>query len=472
MLRKLIFGYFLVFSNLLFSQEDTLSLSLEESIAVALENNPDLRSSELAADRSRIDLRQANAGLLPSLSAGYDLGKSTGRSIDPFTNAYINRELTFSNASLNLQAPVFNGFRLLNTIRQNRLNLKASELEVEEAERNLILNVTLAYLQVLNARDLVDLARNRLRSTSEQVERLKTLYDQEVGNPADYTDIKGQSALNRNELVQAKMGLKEAVLQLNTLLNSEETVTAENIGLSMPVAEYPVSARAIVEEALKDLPGYKARELRVEASRKGVNVARSLYFPAVSLFGSLNTNYSSAAEIFRETGSSTVETGDFVTIEGQAVPVFTEQANFEGELIPYRDQFENNLGSLVGIAVDIPIFQGFRAKHTVALEKIQLQEAEIALEKAALQLQEAIQQSYNSMEAALQRYHILQEQVEAYEESFRINEIRFNNGVSNIVEYTISKNNLDNARINLANARYEFALRSKILDYYRGEPVF
>ena len=109
---------------------------------------------------------------------------------------------------------------------------------------------------------------------------------------------------------------------------------------------------------------------------------------------------------------------------------------------------------------------------TSCARKIQLQEAEIALENAALQLQEAIQQSYNSMEAALQRYNILLEQVEAYEESFRINEIRFNNGVSNIVEYTISKNNLDNARINLANARYESVLRSKILDYYRGESDF
>ena len=472
MLRRSIFAFLIFTSSLGLAQTDTLSLSLKESIAVALENNPDLRNSQLAASRSEISLKQANAGLLPSLRAGYDLGKSTGRSIDPFTNAYINRELTFSNASLSLEAPVFNGFRLLNTIRQNRLDLKASELEVEEAERNLILNVTLAYLQVLNARDLVGLARNRLATTTEQVERLKTLYDQEVGNPADYTDIKGQSALNRTELVQAEITLKEANLQLNTLLNSERPVTAENEALTQPVAEYPVSAQVILEEALQDLPGYRARELRVEASRKGVNVARSFYFPSVSLFGSLNTNYSSAAEIFLETGSNTIETGDFVSVDGQNLPVFTEQTSFVGEQIPYRDQFENNLGSLLGIAVDIPIFQGFRAKHTVALEKIQLQEAEIALENARLQLMEAIQQSYNSMEAALQRYNILLEQVEAYEESFRINEIRFNNGVSNIVEYTISKNNLDNARINLANARYESVLRSKILDYYRGESDF
>jgi len=55
-----------------------------------------------------------------------------------------------------------------------------------------------------------------------------------------------------------------------------------------------------------------------------------------------------------------------------------------------------------------------------------------------------------------------------YEASFHVNEIRFNNGVSNIVEYITSKNNLDTAKLNLLNARFEYILRVRVLDYYRG----
>lgn len=73
------------------------------------------------------------------------------------------------------------------------------------------------------------------------------------------------------------------------------------------------------------------------------------------------------------------------------------------------------------------------------------------------------------MEAAYENYFILQEQVDAYEQSYEVNEIRFTNGVSNIVEYIISKNNLDRARINLANAKYEYLIRVKVLEYYKGE---
>ena len=73
------------------------------------------------------------------------------------------------------------------------------------------------------------------------------------------------------------------------------------------------------------------------------------------------------------------------------------------------------------------------------------------------------------MEATYNRYQSLEKQVKAYEESYRINEIRFNNGVSNFLNYVTSKNNLDNAKVNAVNSKYEYLLRVKVLDYYRGD---
>lgn len=450
------------------AQETRNTLTLEESIELALKNNPDLQRVELTEDRSKINYRQSITNLLPDLNGDYNIGVSTGRSIDPFTNAYINQELTFSNAGLRLNAVVFNGFLLLNRIRQNKLNLKASEMEVEAAKENLVLNVTLAYLQVLNNQDLTDLAENRVATTSEQVNRLETLYDEEVGNPADYTDIQGQLANDRAGVLQAQTSLQEALLNLAELLNVDYEIDLAGIDLLVDLEKYPYSAEEIYEESLKNLATFKAREFQVRAAKKGVSVARSLYFPEISFFGQLNTNYSSAAQVFLETGTNRVETGSFITINDEVIPVFADQPLFEGEGISYRDQFENNISTAIGLSVSIPIFNGLQARNNVALEKIDLEEATIILEDTRLQFRQAIILAYNEMEAAFERIQILQEQVAAYEESFRINEIRFNSGVSTIVEYTISKNNLENAKINLANARYEYLLRVKVLDYYRG----
>lgn len=158
-----------------------------------------------------------------------------------------------------------------------------------------------------------------------------------------------------------------------------------------------------------------------------------------------------------------------MTFGGQDYSVFTQQPNFIPENISYNEQFENNLNNSIGIAVNIPLFNGFYAKNQVGLEKIKKEEATIQLERTKLQLRTSIEQTYKDMKSAFERYEVILKQNDAYQESFRINEIRFINGVNNSVSYIISKNNLENARINLNNIKYEYMLRVKILDYFKGQ---
>jgi outer membrane protein len=76
------------------------------------------------------------------------------------------------------------------------------------------------------------------------------------------------------------------------------------------------------------------------------------------------------------------------------------------------------------------------------------------------------------MQAAYARYQKLTEQVASFAESFRGAEIKFNAGAINSVEYLVVKTNLDRANINLIIARYEYLLRTKVLDYYQGKPLW
>jgi len=122
----------------------------------------------------------------------------------------------------------------------------------------------------------------------------------------------------------------------------------------------------------------------------------------------------------------------------------------------------------VGVVVRIPLFNGLRAKNDVTLEKNRVKESIVELERTYLNIKNTISQVHFDMIMAYQRCKSLQKQVEAYEESYRVNEIRFNNGISNFLNYITSKNNIDNAKVNLINAKYEYLLRMKILEYYRG----
>ncbi|WP_282040795.1 TolC family protein [Winogradskyella flava] len=444
------------------------SYSLDDCISIALENNLDLKSTELRAGSAKVNHQQSKANLLPSINGNFNLGVNDGRSIDPFTNDFINQELTFSNMGLSLDMTVFNGFRLLNAEKQNRLNRKASELEKEAAQQDLVLNVTLAYLQVLNSKAVLDLTKVRYETTKQQLKIQEDFYENESGNPADYADILGQMANDETSILVSESNLNNARLSLLRLLNLPENIQIDAESIMIDFDKYNLSADEVYAEALQNLATFKANEMRIEAAKKGVSVAKSQFTPEISVFGGVNTNYSSAAELFSETGTSIVETGDFVTVGGQDLPVQTEQTSFSSDGISYTDQLDNNLNTVVGVSVRVPLFNGFRAKNNVALEKIRVEESILELERTYLDIKNTIAQVHFDMEAVYNRYQSLQKQVKAYEESYRINEIRFNNGVSNFLNYVTSKNNLDNAKVNLVNAKYEYILRVKVLDYYRG----
>ena len=460
---------FVFYSLGLANGQSKVTYTLEDCIRIALENNLNLKSAKIRETSAEINFKQSKSDLLPSLNGSYNIGINNGRSIDPFTNDFINQRLTFSNANLNLSTVLFNGFRLLNTLKQQKLNAEAAEMEVEQEKQNLVLQVTLAYLQVLNSRDILLLNKQRLAATVNQLKIQKNLYDQGRENPADYTDLLGQKSLDETNILNAEITLNNAKLSLTQLLNLDGDVELNADSILLNLERYDLTSEEVYQDALESLATFKVRELRVEAAKKGMSVARSQYIPELSLFGSLNTNYSSVAETFTETGSSIVETGDFVTINNQNIPVFTERQSFRGEQIEYFDQFENNLNSVIGISVRIPLFNGFQAKNNVALEKARVEESLVDLQRIQLETRNAIKQVHFDMEAAFSRYQSFQKQVKAFEESYRINETRFNNGVSNFLSYITSKNNLENAKINMSNAKYAYLLRVKVLEYYRGQ---
>ncbi|MFK8059458.1 MAG: TolC family protein [Polaribacter sp.] len=467
--RSFIYLIAIGFSFSVFCQnQQEKTYTLDECIKIAIENNLNLKSTKNTEKSAKINYQQSKMNLLPSINGSYNLGINNGRSIDPFTNDFINQKLTFSNANLTLNATVFNGFRLMNTLKQQKLNKEAATLEVEQEKQNLILNVTLGYLQVLNSKDILVLNKQRLITTNKQLKIQKYLYDQGRENPADYTDLLGQKSSDETNIISSEITLNNAKLNLATLLNLNTKIDVNSSSFLFSLDKYQYTSQEVFNDALKSLATFKARELRVEFAKKGVSIAKAQYIPEISLFGGLNTNYSSAAETFTNTGNTIVETGSFVTINNQNLSVFTNQASFQANQINYLDQFDNNLNSVIGFSLSVPIFNGFQAKNSVALEKVRVEESLIALEQTQVEIRNAINQVHFDMEAAFARYRSLKKQVTAFQKSFDINKTRFNNGVSNFLAYITSKNNLENAKINLSIAKYDYYLRVKVLEFYRG----
>ena len=113
-----------------------------------------------------------------------------------------------------------------------------------------------------------------------------------------------------------------------------------------------------------------------------------------------------------------------------------------------------------------------RNKTQIKTAILQQQDALITLNTTKTQLQQNVEQAYVNVTSAKNRYDVLTEQVNAFTESFREAEIKFNAGAINSVDYLVAKNNVDQSNLNLIIARYDYVLRSMILDYYSGRLTF
>ncbi len=189
----------------------------------------------------------------------------------------------------------------------------------------------------------------------------------------------------------------------------------------------------------------KAADLRVRSARRGLRAAQGLWSPSVYAFGNLGTTYSSAAT--RSTGPTTSET------------------------IPYGSQWTNNRYSAFGIGVQVPIITAFQTRTRVGLARIAEKQADFQARTVKTQVQQQVEQAVLNHQLAQERYQTSAQQVKDFTLAFQAAEARFEAGVGTSVDYMVAKNNLDRARSTLISARYDLALRGKIVEYYEGKPL-
>ena len=145
-----IFIFMLVNGINALSQINLAKFSLKQCVEQALANNTFIIQSGLQLQTTEANYPQAKNNRLPSLFGGYNFGINNGRSIDPSTNGYIKQQLNSSNTYANLDIPVFNGFRLQNSIKQNVLSQQSARADLQYEKDKLTLKVILTYLPACN----------------------------------------------------------------------------------------------------------------------------------------------------------------------------------------------------------------------------------------------------------------------------------------------------------------------------------
>ena len=450
------------------------NFSLQQCVEVALKNNLELKQAELLAASGQIDYRQAKTNLLPNLNGNVEHGLNQGRSIDPFSNAYLNQNISYANYGLNSGVSLFNGLSAINAVKQYRLSAAASQLDVQLNKDMLTLNVINAYLQVLAAEDQLVQVQNQVNLSQKQVERLAILNEEGTIPPSQLFDLKGQLAGDQVTLVNTRNQLESARLSLVQLMNIpyNAALRLERIANDELLAKFSGNADSVYQQALHELPIVKAASTRKESAGFALKAVKGQYWPTVNLNAGLYTNYSSAARTSSLLSTSDQQTNQYVLVGGIKEPVYMPVSQYVDNKIGYGNQFKNNYSTNVNLSVRVPIFNYLSTRNKVARAKLDVENSHLVENNAKIKLQQQVEQAFLNMNAAYNRFNVLLQQTDAFGESFRITEARFNEGVVNSVDYLTAKNNVDRSNISLINAKYEYVLRIKILNYYQHAPLW
>ena len=435
-LRKALFVFAYILPLMAYSQDSLKThYTLEECIALALKNNADAQRSASATEFYNLNLKQAKANLLPTLSGQMTHDIRTGLVTNPITNANERATITSGGQYLSSSVTLFNGLNLLRTIREQAFTYKAYQMDEQRVKDNLTMDVILAYLQVIMAQDVLEQNKQQKEVTQKQLDRLALLNKDGATDPDIYYDMKGQFSGDQVMVLTANNTLNSNIVTLVNLLNIpySEALVFEPIDQTSDVLFDTLDKETLYRNAAAHLGVLKSAEFFKKSAEYGLKASRSLYLPSLSLGGNLNSAYSN-------------------TSDGT-----------------YYDQIKDNYGKGIGFTLNIPILNGFSKRINVAKAKIDLRNAEIDLENTQNSLQQQTAQVLFNLKTAKEKYQELKEQVASYKESFRIAEVKFEAGAINSVDFLLQKNKYDQANISLVVAQYEWQLRQRIARYYNGE---
>ncbi len=448
------------------------SWSLQKCIDYALQHNIQARQSDLNAKFAKSTVQQSNMDFLPSLNGNASHNYNYGRTIDQFAGRFVDQRTQTNNFSLSSSFMIFNGFQLVNTRKQSKLEFAAAQKDAEQTRNDVAMTVIAAYLQVLFNQEFTDIAKSNRDATEKQLIRIQHLVSAGALPMGGKLDMEAQLANEELNEVTARNRLEISYIDLTQSMNLD---TSEGFKISKPnFTNYQyglleIEPRDIYNIALQNQPGIAGSEMRVRSAQTGLALARGSRSPRLSMNGTFGSGYSDAQQ--RIAGYNSPDSALFGTVFNTPIYYTPSQGEPILEKTPFNTQIDQNLNRSFGFNLTIPIFNGWASKTSVDRAKINYQRAQLNDELVRDRLYKDIQQAHADAAGALRKYNASAKSVNAMQEAFKYAESKFELGALNALDFLIAKNNLDRAKSDLLQAQYEYIFKTKILDFYLGKPL-
>jgi len=283
-------------------QEFFIDKDLQKLIALALDNNRDLRIAVLNIEKTQALYRIQRAELLPSVDAGATFSKERVPGILSGSGQRATEDLY--NVNLGISSWELDLFGRIRSLKDAALQ---EYLATEQARRStqisLVAEVANSYLTLAADRELLKLAQETLRAQEATYNLIRRRY--EVG------------ASSELDLHQAQTRVDSARVDISrytAIVAGDENALTLLVGSPVPDELLPTAVNTVM--ILKDItPGLPAdvlqrrpdilqAEHQLRAAHANIGAARAAFFPRITLTTSIGTTSDQLSGLFKS-GSDT-----------------------------------------------------------------------------------------------------------------------------------------------------------------------
>lgn len=435
----------LLLPTALFAQNaETKQWTLQNCIDYALAHNVTLAKSRTTEQSAAVDVAEAKAGRLPGLTAAI----SQAVTYRPFQSSggnYVNGGIATSAADktmqsgsygVNAQWVVWNGGKTRMNITHANYSQQLAAYDTQTAANAIKEQIAQLYIQILYMTEAEKVNRTLLQQDSVICSRGQELVS--VGNmaQADLAQLEAQVSQGQYDVVNIQTQIADAKMQLKQLIelpaNEDFNISPIDVAEAQVMSDLPTK-EYVFEAALGSRPEIKRSTLAIEQSKLNTRIAKSAYYPTVSLTGSVGDSH----------------------VTGGKQNYFT--------------QMKNNFNTQLGISVSIPIFDNRKNKSAVERAKLAETTAQLDLQNTQKQLWQTVETYWLNATNSRAKYVAARQNVNSLLTSYELMTEQFNLGLKNIAELLTNRSNLLTAQQQMLQDKYTALLNRKLLGFYAGE---
>ncbi|MCX2475344.1 TolC family protein [Pedobacter sp. MC2016-05] len=392
---------------------------LEDVINYALKNKPGVKQSYLDQEVGERDIKSALSAWLPQINADGSFNHNIKQQLNALTVDGQTSYIVFgtkNTSSLILQADQqFLNAGLIQASKSARYYRQQYRQNTENVQINTIVDVSKAFYDILTSQEQLKIIEENIARINKQLKDAKSQYEAGLVDKTDYQraqiSLSNSSADKKrtSELLKSKYAYLKALMGYSA--EKELTLSFDNQSMES----------GILIDTVQTLDYQKRVEYRL------LQTQRSLQ--------SVNTSYNKLAYLPKLSG--------FINYS----------FNYLGNDV--SEMFKMNLpGSIVGLRLNIPIFQG--TKRIQEIRKAQLLEkrTDLDLQESKNQINSQYERAMATYKAGLNDWKTARSNVDVSKQVYGTIKLQYDEGIKSYLDLMTAETDLKTSQINYLNALY------------------